>query len=118
MATHDKDMGDAQDFIRKRDFSGLADTAEHNCLKMHAVMLASRPALIYWTPATIACMQAVHDMRSNGIPVFYTIDAGPQVKAVCLPESSELVASTLADVAGVHRVITGGLGSGPALIDK
>jgi len=118
VATHAKDMSDAQEFIRNRDFSGLAATAEHNCLKMHAVMLASRPALIYWTPATIGCIEVVQDMRSNGVPVFFTIDAGPQVKAICLSESTELVASALSGVPGVQRVMTGGLGSGPMLIGK
>ena len=33
----------------------------------------------------------VRRMRAAGVPVFFTIDAGPQVKAVCLPEAIEEV---------------------------
>ena len=58
---------------------------------MHAVMMTTRPPLLYWAPATLACLQAVQELRRAGTPVFFTIDAGPQVKAVCLPEAAAAV---------------------------
>jgi len=48
--------------------------------------------------------------------VFFTIDAGPQVKAVCLPEAAGEVARRLAALPGVLRVIPGGLGSEPRIV--
>jgi diphosphomevalonate decarboxylase len=78
---------------------------------MHAVMLSTRPPLIYWTPATLACLQRVRALRADGVPVFCTIDAGPQLKAVCLPEAAGEVATALAAIDGVHQVLRSPLGA-------
>jgi diphosphomevalonate decarboxylase len=82
---------------------------------MHAVMSSARPALSYWMPATVACMARVRDLRAAGERVFFTIDAGPQVKVVCEPAAMERVRAALAQVPGVRDVIAVGLG-GPAAI--
>ena len=42
------DLDEARAAIGARDFARLADVAEHNCLKMHSVMWASRPPVVYW----------------------------------------------------------------------
>jgi diphosphomevalonate decarboxylase len=111
------DLAAARDAILKRDFSKLGDVAEHNCLKMHSVMWASRPPLIYWNHATLECMHAVRELREQGTGVFFTIDAGPQLKAVCLPEHTERVRDALASTHGVQDVMVSGLGSGARLVD-
>jgi diphosphomevalonate decarboxylase len=101
--------------VDDRNFELLGNTAEHSCLKMHAVMLSSNPALIYWNAATMACMQAVRELREAGVPVFFTIDAGPQLKAICLPEAEATVAARLAEQPGVDQVLRAHLGPGPAV---
>ena len=101
--------------VAERDFESLADVAEHSCLKLHALMLSSRPALLYWNQATIAAIETVRRLRKAGTPVFYTIDAGPQVKAVCAPGKGGGVAAVLARSPGVLRVVRGGLGDGARL---
>lgn len=103
--------------IADRDFDQLARLSEFSCLKMHGVMQSSLPAMIYWRPATISCIHAVRDMRDAGTPVFFTIDAGPQVKAVCLPEAVDTVAARLAAIPGVIATHTVGLGEGARLVD-
>lgn len=112
IADHANDLDAAVRYVEGRDFLALAALAEHNCLKMHSVMLTTRPALMYWSPATLACMQRIAALRADGVPVFYTVDAGPQVKAVCLPEALAEVTGALHDVPGVVRVIAGELGEG------
>ena len=107
----DADMDIARDAVRDRDFEKLAEIAEHNCLKMHSVTWTSRPPVVYWNTATLACMQAVRDLRAAGETVFFTIDAGPQVKAVCLPGSVEAVAAALGDIPGVVQIMRSGLGT-------
>ncbi|HCY05495.1 MAG TPA: diphosphomevalonate decarboxylase, partial [Gammaproteobacteria bacterium] len=92
------DYAEASMAIAQRDFEKLAAIAELSCLKMHSLMLTSRPTLSYWTPASVACMDRVRELRSQGEAVFFTVDAGPQIKAVCLPESRAAVAKALADV--------------------
>ena len=111
------DLAAARDAILKRDFEKLGEVAEHNCLKMHSVMWASRPPLIYWNHATIECMHAVRELREQGIGVFFTIDAGPQLKAVCLPEYTARVRDALASAQGVKDIMVSGLGSGARIVD-
>ena len=103
----------ARQAVAARDFDGLATVAEHNCLKMHAVMFASQPPLWYWSVATLAVLQAVRTLRRHGAAVFFTVDAGPQVKAVCAPGHGERVAEHLAAVNGVLRVLRGRVGGAP-----
>ena len=110
--TAGRDLADLRDAIAARDFRGLGEATEHSCLKLHALMLSTRPALIYWNAATVAAIHAVKGLRADGIPVYFTIDAGPQLKALCGPDDTELVAAALARVAGVHEVRSSTLGPG------
>jgi diphosphomevalonate decarboxylase len=89
--------------------------AEHNCLKMHAAALAARPPLVYWNGATVECLHAVRRLRAAGVPVFFTIDAGPQLKAVCAPGARPEVERALGAVPGVLELLTSGLGAGAEL---
>jgi diphosphomevalonate decarboxylase len=82
---------------------------------MHAVMMTSCPSLIYWEPATLAVMLAVIQWRREGLPVFYTIDAGPNVHVICLADDYRLVYPRLCEVPGVQSVLTATPG-GPARI--
>ena len=102
--------------VRRRDFEALAATAEHSCLKLHALMLSTRPGLLYWNAATIEAIQAVRALHRAGTPVFFTIDAGPQVKAVCLPDAAATVAARLGELPGVKRVMRVGLGPGARVL--
>lgn len=106
------DLAVAREAIAARDFEKLAVIAEHNCLKMHSVMWASRPAMVYWNAATMRCLQTVRQLQGKGVGVFFTIDAGPQVKAVCLPGAAAEVEAALRATAGVRDVMLSGLGDG------
>jgi diphosphomevalonate decarboxylase len=106
------DLDKARRAIAERDFEQLADVSEHSALKMHASALAARPGLLYWNAATVACLHRIGDLRNSGVGVFFTIDAGPQVKAVCLPGQGAVVARALEDIDGVARVIETRLGPG------
>ena len=102
--------------VDDRDFAALVEIAEHSCLKLHALMLSTRPGLLYWNAATVAAIGAVRALQTAGTPVFFTVDAGPQVKAVCLPGSGDEVAMRLADTPGVKRVLRADLGQGARLV--
>ncbi len=112
LATSESDLAAARRAIEDRDFAALAAAAEHSCLKMHAVMLASRPGLLYWNGTTVECLHRLRELAGQGVPVFFTVDAGPQVKAICLPEAADRVANALADLPGVAQVLRCGLGEG------
>ena len=110
------DLATARDAIAIRDFGKLASIAEHNCLKMHSVMWASRPPIVYWNAATVECLDVVRQLQREDVAVFFTIDAGPQVKAICPPGNEQAVIDALAQVPGVDRVLTSGIGAGAKLV--
>jgi diphosphomevalonate decarboxylase len=104
------DLATARAAIAARDFTALAEVAEHNCLKMHAAAMATQPPLVYWNGATVECLHAVRRLRAEGVPVFFTIDAGPQVKAVCDAAARSRVEAALREVPGVLDLLTSRLG--------
>lgn len=117
IGTVDGDLATARAALLARDFDKLAQVGEASCLAMHAVMLSTQPGLIYWNGATVECMQRVRTLRElEGHGVFFTIDAGPQVKAVCLPDAAPHVAEALRNIPGVESVLTSGLGDGARCI--
>jgi diphosphomevalonate decarboxylase len=119
LAGADDDLACARRAVLARDFAALADVSERSCLKMHAVMLATRPALLYWRGATVECLHCIRRLREReGLDVFFTVDAGPQVKAVCRPEHASQVAAALADVPGVRQVLHSALGDGAHVLPE
>ena len=110
---------DAVAAIENRDFQALAELSEASCLRMHAVMLATWPPLMYWNGATTDAIRCVHELRTaEGVPVFFTVDAGPQVKAICEPGAADEVAGRLREIPGVNEVLTVGLGKGARLDEE
>jgi diphosphomevalonate decarboxylase len=116
VAGAEADLAEARAAIRSRDLEALGLLAEHSALKMHAVGLAARPPLLYWRGATVECLHRLWALRAEGTAAFATIDAGPQVKALCAPVDAPRVAAALRDVPGVERVLTCAPGGGAEVI--
>lgn len=104
--------------IRTRDFEALAEVVELDCNLMHAVMMTSTPPLLYWQPATLAVMEAVQRWRAAGLPVCYTIDAGPNVHVICEVAYQARVEAMLAEIPGVGQVLSAGPGGSARLVDQ
>ncbi len=102
--------------ILQRDFEAFAAVTELDCNLMHAVMMTSEPPLFYWQPATLAVIQAVQAWRASGLPVCYTIDAGPNVHVLCPAEESGRVRNLLAEIPGVEQVLISPAGGAAHLI--
>lgn len=115
--THPHDMAQLRTAVADKDFALLARITERSCMKMHAVMLATDPALVYWRGATIEVVHAVRALQRSGLPATYTIDAGPQVKVLTLAEHADDVSRSIAAVPGVLRVIASDLGPPAHLLD-
>ncbi len=114
----DQDLQAMRQAIHQRDFAKVADIAEFSCLKMHGLMLSARPGLLYWNGTTVDIIHRVRQLRREGIPAFFTIDAGPQVKVICPPDSVQDVEFALSEIKGIHTIYRTGLGEGARLIDN
>lgn len=90
--------------ILERDFATFAQVVEHDSNLMHAVMMTSQPPLFYWMPATLTIMSHVRLWREEGLPVCYTLDAGPNVHCICPEEVAEEVSKNLQTLSGITDI--------------
>ena len=100
-----------------RDFEALAKIVELDSDMMHAVMITSTPALHYWEAASVAVMQSVRAWRQDGLPVCYTVDAGPNVHVLCPREVQKEAAGRLREISGVSDVLMAGVGGAARVIE-
>lgn len=107
-----------RDAILKRDFDAFADIVEMDSNLMHAVMMTSQPRIYYWQPATLDVMQSVVAWRSSGIPVCFTIDAGPNVHVITNNDYAPEVLERLEQIPGVLEVLIGQPGKEARLLDQ
>ena len=104
--TIETDLQKMNDAIKNKDFELMGTTAEQNCLKMHGTMHTTNPPIIYWKPTTIEIMQCVHKLRAAGIPCYFTMDAGPQVKILYLDTNKNAVYEQLKLINGINTIIS------------
>ncbi len=86
-----RDMVILRQALHMKNFSLLAGTAESNALTMHATMLSSWPPICYFLPETIAAMQKTWELRRNGLEIYFTQDAGPNLKLLFLEKDKTQV---------------------------
>ena len=79
--------------IDAQDFPALGKAAERNALAMHATMFAAWPPLLYLQPETIEQIHKVQRRRAEGLEVYLTIDAGPNIKLLFLEKDEAAVAA-------------------------
>lgn len=84
--------------INNQNFNLLAGAAESNALSMHATMMSSWPPICYSLPETIAAMQRVWKARDEGLSLFFTQDAGPNLKLLFLEASIPQVKEVFPEV--------------------
>jgi diphosphomevalonate decarboxylase len=77
--------------IHTQDFELLGRAAESNAMSLHATMLGAWPPLCYWRPESLAAMHKVWELRAAGVPLYFTMDAGPNLKLLFLEEDEAMV---------------------------
>lgn len=100
-----RDLDEMRDAIRLKDFEKMGELAEQSCFKMHGLVMSSKPPLVYWNETTVKVINTIRNMRKNGTAAYVTIDAGPQVKIICLPDVVHEVKQMLQSVDGIKELI-------------
>jgi diphosphomevalonate decarboxylase len=90
--------------ILERDLQTLGEIAEAESVMMHAITMTSRPPIYYWTPDTLRVVRAAVDWRAQGLLVYHTEDAGPNVHCLCEEADAAEVTRRLEALPGVHHV--------------
>lgn len=87
----DTDLKSIKQAIQSQDFNKLGAISEANALAMHALMMTARPSVVYSTPDTLKTQQQIWACRDNGLSLYFTQDAGPNIKLLFLADETEAV---------------------------
>lgn len=112
----ERDVVDCQSALAAKDMGRLAAVVEGNAMAMHGTMMASRPPLLYWQPATVGIIHAIRELRADGTACCFTIDAGSSVVVLVEPSDAAAVAATLAEIPGVEAVLQTRVGDGARVV--
>jgi diphosphomevalonate decarboxylase len=104
------DISEMKNAIAKKDFEKVGDLSEFSCLKMHALAMSANPGIIYWNENTIKIINKVRALRQSGLGIFFTIDAGPQVKVLCLPKDVKKIKNEFQPMKGIKQIIQTAIG--------
>ena len=104
--------------INNQDIDQIGHIAEKNALRMHALTLSADPGYTYFNGETIRAIQAINDLRSQGISCYYTMDAGPNVKVIYDRKNRSKIIEYLGKLFGQEKLIVSKPGPGVKIISK
>lgn len=103
--------------LLNKNLKGMGTDLEAEAIELHMLAMTSRPPIFYWSPATVRVMDAVRLWRGEGLNVYYTLDAGPNVHVLVEAPDADEIASRLKTFPDVQEVIVSGAGQGAHLIE-
>ncbi|WP_296104891.1 diphosphomevalonate decarboxylase [uncultured Corynebacterium sp.] len=78
-----RDLVDMKRALGAGDYTRVGGITESNALRMHAAINGNRPPVRYLAPTSVAIFDAIAQLRNDGLEVYGTADAGPNVVALC-----------------------------------
>jgi diphosphomevalonate decarboxylase len=106
-----------QEIFQEKNFQKLGELIEEDCLDMHHVMQTQNPPLFYWNEVTRRIMDAVIEWRKQGVLVYFTIDAGPNIHLICEKEQVKNVIKRITTIDGVELIIVNSVSEGTHCIN-
>ena len=85
----EQDYKDMLIYLKENDFEKVGVLTEKNALAMHATTKTANPPFSYLTDASYEAMDFVRQLREQGESCYFTMDAGPNVKVLCLEKDLE-----------------------------
>jgi len=91
-------MDAALSALAERSLDKLGPLIRLSYLRMFATMFAANPPIIYWKPASLRVIRACETLRQDGIGVWETMDAGPQVKLLSIEHNVPTLLAALSEI--------------------
>jgi diphosphomevalonate decarboxylase len=102
--------------LLERDLAAMGPAVEAEAISLHVVALSGQPAVLYWSPATVALLHQVRAWRAQGLPVYFTLDAGPNVHLLCEARHAATLEQELQALDYVESVIHNRPGEGARVV--
>lgn len=84
----------------------MGEVIEANGLRMHATNLGAQPPFTYLVPESYEAMRIVHECREAGLPCYFTMDAGPNVKVLIEKKHQQAIVNQFLEVFNKDQIIT------------
>ncbi|HUY00717.1 MAG TPA: diphosphomevalonate decarboxylase [Candidatus Deferrimicrobium sp.] len=104
--------------ILNKDFKLVGESSEHNCLKMHSLMMTSSPSMIYWNETTLKLLKNIQTWRAEGLNCYFTIDAGPNIIILCLKSDVDAIKDHIQNINNIKNIIQCSPGPAPRLSEQ
>ena len=91
----EQDYKDMLVYLKENNFKKVGELTEKNALAMHATTKTATPPFSYLTEASYEAMDFVRQLREQGESCYFTMDAGPNVKVLCLEDDLEHLSELL-----------------------
>lgn len=104
--------------LATRDLEMLGNAIEQDAIELHLIAMTSRPPIFYWSPGMVRVIQAVHAWRAEGVAVYFTLDAGPNVHLICEARDADSVVARVRAIPEVLQVIVNAPGDAAHLTDQ
>lgn len=101
----------------KHDLEEFGRLLEEEAVSLHVCAMTSKPPIFYWNKGTFEIIEAVFKIREKGINVYFTMDAGPNVHAICLQEDASKIRKILEKSPGVLFTIRNKPALGTRLVE-
>lgn len=105
-------------YIKEKDFKSFGELVESEALELHAIMLTSQPSLIYWLPATVRMMKLVKKWRSEGLPVYFTVNTGQDIHLICEKKDVRNLEEKLRMIQEIKKIIISHPSRGTVLTEE
>lgn len=79
------------EYIAKNDFKKMGELMESNTLLMHETTKYANPSFTYLNEDTYQAIAYIKSLQENNINVYFTMDAGPNVKLLCESKDAQKI---------------------------
>ncbi|MBP6125560.1 MAG: diphosphomevalonate decarboxylase [Leptotrichiaceae bacterium] len=78
-----------KNYLKENNFEKIGILTEENAMRMHNTTLTANPPFSYLTKESEKAMNDIIELRGKGEKCYFTMDAGPNVKVLCLEKDLE-----------------------------
>lgn len=105
LQTLPKRINSLREALLKKDFPGFGRLLEQEAIELHIIAMTCNPPIFYLEPATWEIINKVRKWREEGVPIFFTLDAGPNVHLICESKNEKEILKRFGTIKGIQGVI-------------
>lgn len=102
----ESDLKETKAAISQKDFKRMGEVIEANGLRMHATNLGAQPPFTYLVQESYDAMRIVQECREAGLPCYFTMDAGPNVKVLIEKKNQQAIVDKFLQAFDQSKIIT------------